>query len=154
MVDITAITSILTGLKTATDIAVLLKGSGISLEKAEYKLKLAELISVLADAKIELAEIQQLVMEKEKLIRELQEALEIKETLTWEQPYYWLVDGNNKDGPFCQQCYDNDRKLARLQGNGNGYWECKTCKNSYKDKTYTSPAPMVVSSRRDFDSYI
>ncbi len=46
--DIAAIGSLLSSLKTATDIAKFIKDSDVSLEKAETKLKLAELVSALA----------------------------------------------------------------------------------------------------------
>ena len=67
--DIAALSSLLGSLKTATDIARFIKDSDLSLEKAETKLKLAELISALADAKIEAAKIQQLLLERAANIR-------------------------------------------------------------------------------------
>ena len=78
MADIAAIASILGSVKTATEIAKLLKDSDLSLEKAEMKLKLADLISALADARIETAEIQSLIAEKDEKIKQLQEVLETK----------------------------------------------------------------------------
>jgi hypothetical protein len=53
MVDIAILGSALGSIKTATDIAKLIKNSGTSLEKAEVKLQVAELISSLADIKME-----------------------------------------------------------------------------------------------------
>ena len=67
--DIAALSALLGSLKTATDIARFIKDSDLSLEKAETKLKLAELISALADAKIEAAKIQQLLLERAANIR-------------------------------------------------------------------------------------
>ena len=69
MTDISSITSILESIKTATDIARFFKETTTSLEKAETKLKLADLISALADAKIETAEIQSLISEKDEEIK-------------------------------------------------------------------------------------
>jgi len=43
----------------------LLRETDVSLEKAETKLKLAELVGALADAKLELAEVQNLLLEKD-----------------------------------------------------------------------------------------
>lgn len=134
--DLTSISTVLGSLKTATEIAKLIKESDWSLEKAETKLKLAELISALADAKIEVTEIQQVLIEKDSKIRELEETLLTKQKLTWEKPYYWLADGISKDGPYCQHCYDKNKELIRLQGHGDGYWECKSCKNNYTDNSY------------------
>ena len=57
--DIAAIGSLLGSLKTATEITKFIRESDVSLEKAETKLKLAELVSALADAKLEAVEVQQ-----------------------------------------------------------------------------------------------
>jgi len=143
--DIQAIASILSSVKAATEIARAIKDTDLSLEKAEAKLKLAELISTLADAKMEIAEIQEVILKKDKCIRQLQEQLSVKEELTYEQPYYWLRKDASKDGPFCQQCYDKDRKLIRLQSGDQGYWQCYSCKSSYIDSTF------VVSGGHDSD---
>jgi hypothetical protein len=151
-VDISTISTLLTSLKTATDIARFIKDGDLSLEKAETKLKLAELISALADAKIEVTEVQQMLQDKDAELRELQEKLETKEQLRWEEPYYWRLLGATKDGPYCQHCYDTDRRLIRLQGNGEGYWECKACKNSFLDSQYRASSHVHIS-RRDYDPY-
>ena len=45
MTDITTISGVLTSLKTATDIAKFFKDMDINLEKAELKLKIANLIN-------------------------------------------------------------------------------------------------------------
>jgi hypothetical protein len=133
MTDIATISSMLSSIKTASDIAKLFRDTDLSFEKAEQKLKLADLISALADAMIEAAEIQELISSKNKRIKELEEAVETKVKLQWQAPFYWSMDEEKRDGPFCQQCYDKDNKLIRLQDRSQGNWECKTCKNFYKD---------------------
>jgi len=135
MPALSAIAAALSSIKAATDIAKLIKGSSTSLEQAEIKLKLAELVSALADAKIEIAQIQEVLLEKDGRIKDLQESLDVRQRLTWEQPYYWLDNNGVKVGPYCQQCSDNDRKLIRLQSNGNGSWSCRTCQSNYRDRT-------------------
>jgi hypothetical protein len=57
MADLNTISSILSRIKVATDLARLIKDRDVSLEKAETKLQLAESISALADAKIETANV-------------------------------------------------------------------------------------------------
>jgi len=89
--DMTSVSAVLGSIKTAADIAKLIKESDVSLEKAESKLKLAELISALADAKIQIADVQQLLMEKDAELKAATERLEVKEILQWESPYYWLT---------------------------------------------------------------
>ena len=53
--DVAAIGSLLGSLKTATDIAKFVRESSVSLERAELKMKLAQLIEALSNAKIEAA---------------------------------------------------------------------------------------------------
>jgi hypothetical protein len=134
--DIPTIAAVLTSIKSATDIAKLLKDTDLSLEKAEVKLKLSDLYGTLADAKMQIADVQDLLREKDTKIRELEESLAVKAKLAYEAPYYWSVQGDKKDGPFCQQCYDAGGKLIRLQQGVVGSWSCKTCGKSFFDKNY------------------
>ncbi len=143
MADLTAFTSLLSSVKTATEIAKLLKDSDLSLEKAEMKLKLADMISALADAKIELSKVQEDIFEKDKKIKELEQASEVKKNIHYDGTFYWLKDDDKKDGPFCSQCYDNQRKLIRLQDHRNGLWTCPTCNNHFRDSSYRDPRPDV-----------
>lgn len=139
MADIATIAAALGSLKTATDIAKLIKESGTSLEQAEVKLQIAELISALAEAKTEIAGIQSELMKKNDIISYLNEQLTIKQKVVWDKPYYWLVDESDRDGPFCQRCYDVERRLVRLQGSGKNGWDCRSCKSSFTDADYVPP---------------
>jgi hypothetical protein len=147
---ISTLTSAISSLKAATDIAKLIKDSGFTLEKAEIKLKFADMLNSLADIKISLAELQELLLEKEKIIKELEKRLKLKEKLLFDKSYYWIIEGDKKDGPYCQQCLDNGGKLIRLQGGG-GEWECKTCKNWFYDKNYNPSLPEVESGWDPYD---
>ena len=139
MADIATIAAALGSLKTATDIAKLIKDSGSSLEQAEIKLQIAELISALAEAKLEIAGVQSDLIEKDSVIASLNEQLALRKNVVWEKPYYWLEDGENRDGPYCQRCYDVDQRLVRLQGGGKNAWNCRSCKNTYTDANYVRP---------------
>ncbi|WP_421781829.1 hypothetical protein [Kiloniella litopenaei] len=138
MADIAAIAGILGSVKTAVEITKLIKDSSDSLEQAEVKLKLAELIGALADVKMEAAEIQTHLIARDERIRELEQKLKTKDDVVYEAPYYWLINGDDKDGPFCQKCHDVDSKLIRLQNIETGSWHCKVCNNVYRDRSYTS----------------
>ena len=135
------IATALTSIKTAIDIAKLIKESSSTLAEAEQKLKLAELISALADVKLEMSEVQSLLTEKNLKITDLKDALEVKQKLVYEAPYYWIQDGEEKDGPYCQHCQDADKKLIRLQKRGTGRWLCRACKGQFTDKNYVKPKP-------------
>ncbi|ANE54450.1 hypothetical protein [Methylomonas sp. DH-1] len=151
--DLTQVPALLGSIKTAFEITKMLRETDASLEKAESKMRLAELISTLADAKIEVTEIQQVLLNKDAEIRELQEKLKIKAQLQWERPYYWRVGGNEKDGPYCQHCYDKNQELIRLQGNGEGYWHCTACKNEYKTSSYSATITTVAFSDDRYHGY-
>lgn len=129
--DIAAIGSLLTSLKTATDIAKLIRESDVTLEKAETKLKLAELVSALADAKIDAAEIQQVILDRDEEIRTLKAASKIRAELIWKQPCYYMPNVDGVEEPYCQQCYDSESKLARLHTDGAGRFSCSVCKQTY-----------------------
>jgi transposase-like protein len=149
MAELATIGAILKSVKTATEIAKMLKDSDLSLEKAEMKLKLAELVSSLADAKLEVAEIQELLLEKDKLIRDLKEAQSLKEKMTWRDPVYYLVTQNGEEGPFCPQCYDNNQKAIRIQTYERGSWHCLTCEKTFLSQNYSSGGPHFA--RSDYD---
>jgi hypothetical protein len=134
MTDIAAIASLLSSIKTATDLAKLVSESGLTLERAEFKLKLADLVSSLADAKLELSSVQEAIQNKNREIQELKDALALQAAMVFESPSYWRIVDNGKDGPFCQQCYDANGKTIRLQSYGEGhekYLACKTCGSTF-----------------------
>lgn len=114
MVDPTSIVAVVNGLKAATDIAKTLREMDISLEKAEAKMKLADLVSALADAKVSAADAQLLINDKDRQIRELQEALETKANLVRHGEAYYLADGSedSDDGPYCLRCWEVDHRLV------------------------------------------
>jgi len=129
--DIAAISSLLSSLKTATDIAKFIRESDVSLERAELKLKLAELVEALANAKLDAAGVQQAILDRDESIRELREAMKVRADLKWVQPCYYLTNAQGVDEPFCQNCYDSSAKLSRLHTDGNGFFQCRVCKQSY-----------------------
>lgn len=131
--SITTITSLLGGVKTATDIARAIKDSGATLEGAEMKLKLADLISALADVKIEAATVQTQLLEAQEQIRKLEAAAKQQAALVWRQPCYWLPrDMDGVEEPYCQPCHDNDKRLSRLHEDGKGAYTCLVCKTVFR----------------------
>lgn len=142
--EISAITGALSGIKAASEIAKIIKDSGTSLEAAEIKFKLAELIIALADAKLEIADFKDLLSLKDDEIKELNSLIEAKKKVTWREPYYFVVEGDDQEGPYCQRCYDVETRLVRLQSpNKNGYWNCTECGKDFRDSTYKIPVPRI-----------
>jgi len=72
-------------------------------------------------------------------VRQLAEKLYLQAKVIWEKPFYWLKENETKDGPFCQKCYDSDRKLIRLQGRDNDIWDCFNCKSCFYGPNYITP---------------
>lgn len=151
MTGIESIGSVLMSVKTATEIAKLLKDSSSSLEQAEAKLKLAELVSSLADAKLEIAEIQEVIFEKDRKIKELEEAQSLIEKMIWDDPVYIQETENGAKEAFCPQCYDNSKKAIRLQTYDRGHWHCMTCEKDFFGKNYNSGASYTANT--DYDPF-
>ncbi len=72
MFKATTIGAMQNNIKTATDIAALLRQSNMAFQQAELKAKLVELERALDEARTELAEIQEVLVSKDKLISELE----------------------------------------------------------------------------------
>ena len=135
MPDITSIAAILSSIKTATDIAKFLRESDLSLERAELKLKLADLVSALAEAKMELTEIQETLSAKDRQIVELEEAFQSKDSLARRYDAYYTTDekGNPVGVPFCLRCWENDHKKRQLviDAKDRGIHVCTACGHRY-----------------------
>lgn len=96
----------------------------VELMKKGATVEAQEKIMVLREGAIELQEENLGLRER---VKALEEALRIKGQLSFDGSVYWLEDDNKKDGPFCQHCYDTDKKLVRLQDWGDS-WLCFACK--------------------------
>ncbi len=133
MPDISTIAALLSSVKTATDIAKLVKNSDLTLEGAEFKLKMAELISTLADVKMELADIQNELQERDQIIAKLEGALSKKSATTYDGKLYWMEG----DGfPYCAVCIEKDGKHHHLTHTPQSqytseYWYCNVCKTDF-----------------------
>jgi len=131
--DISTITALIGGVKTATDLAKAIKDSGTTLEAAEVKLKLADLISALADVKMEAATVQTQLLDAQEQIRKLEAAAKQRAALEWRQPCYWMPrESDGVEQPYCQPCHDNDKRLSRLHEDGNGGYTCLVCKMDFR----------------------
>ncbi len=116
MTDVAAISGALTAIKTATEIAKLLRESDRSLEKAEMKLKLADLVSALADAKIQIAEFHELVDQRDARIAELEESFAERDSVVRHADAYYRRnnDGQPTGDPLCLRCWAADHKQRPL----------------------------------------
>lgn len=135
MEPITVIATAISSLKTATEIATLLKTSDETFIKAELKLKLADLMNALADAKISIAELKDIIQEKDDQISELIKKVENKDNdLVFKNGAYYTSNG---DGPFCTNCYDTKKMKVRLTDMPPGFTDfgksrCPNCEALYQ----------------------
>ena len=135
MPDLATIGAALGSIKNATEIAKFLRESDLSIEKAELKLKLADLLGFLADAKIELVEVQEELANKDKKIIELTSAFEVKGELIRNGDAYYTKDaeGGAVGKPFCLRCLENDHKQRQLVRSAKDHRTivCASCGHQY-----------------------
>jgi len=116
MPDLTAVSAVLGSIKTATDIARFLRESDFSLERAELKHKVADLVGALADAKLELVDVQETIAAKDKRIVELEDAFQSKGNLVRRYDAYY--DSDDSGAPFgvafCLRCWETEHKKRQL----------------------------------------
>jgi len=129
-----------TSVEVATTIAKTVKDIDRNVSEAEYKAQLAELILALSETHLSMAELNSILIDKDKTISKLQSQLEMKDNIVYEDPVYWktLVDGT-KEGPYCQKCYDDNKKLVRLltfSADNEGAWKCSVCESFFNTKEY------------------
>jgi len=114
MTDPAIITTAISWLKLAVDVAKNIRDADTTLGKAELKLRIADLIEALVDAKINISDIQDLLTEKENEIKILKEQFYIKEKVIRKGNYYIKVDDVEELYKYCLTCWDYDHKLVNL----------------------------------------
>jgi len=153
MTDMGTINAILGSIKTATDIAKLIKESGASLEKAEIKLQIADLIGSLADAKIEISNIQAMLAEKDKEIERLKEKLKsVGTTVGFLGARYLLAENGEPVGnPFCPTCWATKKELIPLTkwSNTDQTHKCGECKNTISSRYSPLDAQSYIASQKE-----
>lgn len=114
--DITLITSALSGIKSATDIAKIIKEADFSLEKAELKFKIADLMDKLIETKAAIFDIQELLLNKDAQIKKLEDHMSMRDKLRRHLDAYYEVnsDGSVAGPPFCTRCFEVDRTGVHL----------------------------------------
>lgn len=133
MPDITAVAAFITSIKNATDMAKAIREAGVTLEKAETRLKMAELIEALAEAKIQAADIQELLREKNRRIAELEKALKLNTNLVRSGDAYYESDENENPigDPYCSYCWERNHITVHLSST-RMHKLCPNCQNVYE----------------------
>ncbi|MCF7482503.1 hypothetical protein L3V31_12250 [Vibrio sp. J1-1] len=150
MPDVAAFGAALGSIKTAIDLAKIVKDSDLTLEKAETKLRLAELLSLLADAKMDLVDIQELIIQKDERIRELEESFRFKEEITrYKDGMYLKNDSGEPIGqPYCINCWNTKHKAHPLHRVPSKIRElkCSSCETSYLRSNVPNVEPGYLSN--------
>ena len=94
---------------------------GATIEAQEKIMELRGIVVALKEDNIQLLEQNQALKEK----------IKVKDDLSFDGMVYWLGAGEEKDGPYCQPCYDTGNKLVRLHKNGDGWW-CYSCTTHFE----------------------
>lgn len=153
MTDMGTINAILGSIKTATDIAKLIKESGASLEKAEIKLQVAELIGSLADAKIEISNIQAMLADKDREIETLKAKLKSVGSTVGFLGARYLVEENGEPigNPFCPTCWATKKELIPLTkwSNTDQTLKCGDCKNTVSSRYSPLDAQAYIANQKE-----
>lgn len=127
MVSPTDIAAMFTATRSAFDLGKSVKAMVDKVGDADTKYQMADLISKLADAKVEAATASARIAELEQLLATV-------EAMNYDGMVYWQGQGDDRDGPFCQRCFDDSKKVVRLQKGHSEYrapWSCVVCGTSY-----------------------
>ena len=131
--DIAAISSALGSVKAAIELTGGILRSGSSLEKAELKLKLSEIITLLSETNIKITQLNEIIQGKDQKIKELEISLTNKSKVKkFVEAYFEITEeGENIGDPYCMYCWENHFKLIHLmnnQGDRRKYY-CPHCNN-------------------------
>lgn len=102
-------------IQTAINLVKEMKTSKELMNDIEVKIKIVELNDVLLNVKDENLNYKSKAIELENRVKELEKKLNQKNSIIFEEPFYWKeLNSGKKEGPFCQKCYDFEGKLSRL----------------------------------------
>lgn len=125
-------------LTQALDIAKKLREFGQTFDEAEFKLKIAELYSALADAKMSLADSKQQLEEKDAEIDRLKRTFQNRADciIINDLKYEKGQDGRPTGRPYCPRCDEVDGRLIKLRqkyepDRGNVQY-CPECERPYE----------------------
>jgi hypothetical protein len=116
-----------------------------TLDKAELKLKLADLMVDLANARTQTSDMQEAMDHLADELRTAEKKLAFAGSMKYEAPYYVNVGAGDR-GPYCGTCWDAERLAIHLIERQRGFWYCKRCDELVEDSTAENP-PSVDPSR-------
>jgi len=79
-------------------------------------------------------------------LHEVAAVLDLADKVRFDGQKYWLVEGGEQKGPYCQVCYDRDGLLINLQRLENK-WECQNCQNRFMVPSKTAVPARLPAAR-------
>lgn len=137
----------LQALKTATGIVKKIREIDRSVEAAEMKMQLAELLESLSEAKTKLVEAQEENIQLRERIKSLESVRDLRAEVKLADNVYVPVQGEVESygsGPWCSKCFEADGQLISLHhkvasaiatssGSTASYkWVCPNCGSSVR----------------------
>ncbi|MCA9499131.1 MAG: hypothetical protein MRJ67_09320 [Nitrospirales bacterium] len=125
---------IINSITTAITLAKRLKEISNNIQDAEFKNLLADLSLELADTKLRLSEIVVENSDLKEEISRLKHSQGLKSDLKFKDGLYYTEDG---DGPFCPGCYDSKGEIIRTpeqmgHSRNFGTFKCPKCHEFYQ----------------------
>ncbi len=147
MAEIVSIATAIATIKTAIDVAKAIRLSDLTLDKAETKLKLAELYELLADAKMQMVETSDLFLEMKSQIANLEKSIEFKgRTKRIGDAYFEIDDSDVPFGdPYCPACLESGKPPIHLTV-GYRCFNCPSCKLVLMENRIRIPQHMRFTS--------
>lgn len=120
--------------RESANLATLIFETKDAFKDAEARLKMADLINALAAMRVEAAKLTGEIVDRDTEIADLKRALALETEMTFEAPAYWQLVGEKRDGPFCQKCWDDQRKQSRLslmKRARQDFYNCAVCNSNW-----------------------
>ena len=116
---------------------------------------LADLQMHLSDVKGRCAQAEEDTRKAEARVRELEGELALKGKLTFKSGVYFM---EADEVPFCQVCYERDKKLIHLEGpfrsDGSERYDCKVCKLHFYTVRNPNPTPPQTQHRSGRSNWV
>jgi hypothetical protein len=134
MPDLGSVVQGLAALKQASEIVKALADTNALYEKAELKLKIAELTEAVMTARVALLEAQTEIQSLKDQIGRLTTAAQA--TVVKRDNVYFLRENDQEVGPFCPRCFEADKRRMPLTPftpafRTFGKYNCPQCKSTY-----------------------
>lgn len=136
MADPLAIKTALDSLRTASDMVKILRSADASFEKAELKLKIADLAEALASARLAVLDAQEEIEELRTELASLRDQRTEEASVIKRDNVYYIRAGDQERGPFCPRCYEAEGTKMPVSELPPGFrdiarFNCPNCKAHY-----------------------